>query len=164
MSKTYRQGAVGALLDEYERALVDLQLAIADISDDELIAIADNKTSDTSCKSVQTILSHVVNAGYGYAIFIRQLLGDKTVYSTDDLLHLTTKDYHKDLNNFFAFTIETFKNIQDDQLEEFDDNKKIKTRWKQVYDIEQITEHAIVHILRHRRQIEKFKIILRGQE
>lgn len=40
--------------------------------------------------------------------------------------------------------------------------KKIFTSWNQVYDIEQVTEHAIVHILRHRRQIEKFKIILRG--
>ena len=31
----------------------------------------------------------------------------------------------------------------------------------QVYNIEQIAEHAIVHILRHRRQIEKFKLALR---
>ena len=28
----------------------------------------------------------------------------------------------------------------------------------QSYDAEQLLEHAIVHILRHRRQIEKFKI------
>ena len=32
----------------------------------------------------------------------------------------------------------------------------IKSRWSVIYDVEQLMEHAIVHILRHRRQIEKF--------
>ncbi len=53
-----------------------------------------------------------------------------------------------------------FKNIHDMDLEQFDSDKKIKTYWGQVYDIEQLTEHAIVHVMRHRRQIEKFKILL----
>ncbi len=161
MCKTYRQGAVGALLDEYERAVVDLQKTIADISDNELITIVDNKTTDSNCKSVQTILTHVVSAGFAYAVDIQRLFGGKTDYP-DDLLRLTVDDYLKDLNSFFAFTAETFKNIQDNQLEQFDNTKKINTPWGQVYDIEQITEHAIVHILRHRRQIEKFKIIMRS--
>lgn len=72
------------------------------------------------------------------------------------------KDYQKDLNDFFNFTVETFENIRDNELEEFDERKKIKSSWGQVYDIEQITEHAIVHILRHRRQIEKFKVLLQN--
>lgn len=33
---------------------------------------------------------------------------------------------------------------------------KIDTRWKVTYDFEQLLEHAIVHILRHRRQVENF--------
>jgi prefoldin subunit 5 len=160
MTKTYRQGAVGALLDEYERAIADLQQAIAEISDNDLIAIIDDKTTDSNCKSVQTILAHVVSSGFAYATDIRHFLGEKVDYP-DDLFRLTVSDYHKDLNSFFAFTIETFKNIRDNQLEQFDNNKKIITSWGQVYDIEQITEHAIVHILRHRRQIEKFKIKLK---
>ena len=163
MTKTYRQGAVGALLDEYERAIADLQQTITDISDEELITIADNKTSDTRCKSVQTILSHVVSAGRGYAVYIRQLKGQKIEYP-DDIFRITISDYKKDLNDLFIFTIDTFKNIQENDLEQFDNDKKIKTFWGQVYDIEQITEHAIVHILRHRRQIEKFKILLLEQK
>ncbi len=161
MTKTYRQGAIGALLDEYERAIADLQQTIADFSDNELIVIIDNKTADPRCKSVQAILSHVVRSGYGDAIYIRQLFGEKVDFP-DEVLRLTVDDYNTDLNNFFAFVTETFANIKDNQLEEFDNNKKINTSWGQVYDIEQITEHAIVHILRHRRQIEKFKIILRN--
>ncbi|MDF2478781.1 MAG: hypothetical protein K0S24_4264 [Sphingobacterium sp.] len=163
MTKTYRQGAVGALLDEYERAINDLQKTIANISDNELITIVDDKTTDTNCKSVQTILAHVVSAGFAYAIDIRHLFGEKENYP-DDLLRLTVNDYHKDLNSVIIFTAETFKNIQDNQLEQFDNNKKINTSWGQVYDIEQITEHAIVHVLRHRRQIEKFKIKLSEQK
>jgi hypothetical protein len=31
------------------------------------------------------------------------------------------------------------------------------TSWGQLYDIEQLMEHAIVHVLRHRRQIEQYK-------
>ena len=41
-------------------------------------------------------------------------------------------------------------------MEENDPSKKIKVRWGQLYDPEQLMEHAIVHILRHRRQIENF--------
>ena len=160
MTKFYRQGAVGALLDEYERAIADLQQTIADISDEELMTLVDSKTSNPRCKSVQTILSHVVSSGYGDAIDIRRLKGQKIEYP-DSILHMTINDYKKDLNDLFIFILDTFKNIEDAELEEFDNDKKIKTYWGQVYDIEQITEHAIVHVLRHRRQIEKFKILLK---
>jgi len=163
MTKFYRQGAVGALLDEYERAIADLQQTIADISDEELITIADSKTSNPKCKSVQTVLSHVVNSGYGDAVDIRQLRGQNSEYP-DNIFRMTVNDYIKDLDDLFIFILDTFKNMQDADLEQFDNDKKIKTYWGQVYDIEQLTEHAIVHILRHRRQIEKFKISLREQK
>jgi hypothetical protein len=32
----------------------------------------------------------------------------------------------------------------------------IEARWGPRYDLEQLLEHAIVHVLRHRRQIDKF--------
>jgi len=163
MTKIYRQGAIGALLDEYERAIDDLQQVITDISDVELATIVDNKTNDARCKSVQTILSHVVSAGRGYAVYIRQLKGQKIDYP-GNIFHQAVNDYKKDLDQLFIFTVDTFKDINENDLEQFDNDKKIKAFWGQVYDIEQITEHAIVHILRHRRQIEKFKIVLRGQK
>ncbi|HXB45598.1 MAG TPA: hypothetical protein VNV85_16140 [Puia sp.] len=159
MTKTYRQGAIGALLDEYERAISDLSQTIDEISHANLIKIVDSKTTDLRCKSVQSILSHVVSAGFGYAIYIRQLKGEKIGYPKD-VFHLSVTDYKKDLCELFIFTADTFTDIQDSQIEQHDSSKKIKTFWGQVYDIEQITEHAIVHILRHRRQIEKFKILL----
>ncbi len=160
MNKIYRQGAAGALLDEYERATQDLQHTIEDITDEELVTIVDSTTADPRCKSIQTILSHVVRSGYAYAIYIRQLDGNKREFP-DFIFHSSIGDYQKDLNAVFIFTTETFKNISDAEVDQNDDSKKITTSWDQVYNIEQITEHAIVHILRHRRQIEKFKILLR---
>jgi hypothetical protein len=32
---------------------------------------------------------------------------------------------------------------------------RIAARWGPTYDLEQLLEHAIVHVLRHRRQIER---------
>jgi len=160
MKITNRPGAVGALLDEYERAILDLQKTIDDISDQELITIVDNQTSDDNCKSIQTILAHVVRAAYGYAIRIRNLKGFN-LEIPEKLFRLNVKEFQNDLTSFFAFTVDTFSDIEDKELEQFDNTKKIVSSWGQIYDIEQMMEHAIVHILRHRRQIEKFKTLLR---
>jgi uncharacterized damage-inducible protein DinB len=160
MTKIYRQGASGALLDEYERAIIDLQNTISDISEAELIKVVDNQTNDSSCKSIQTILSHVVCSGYAYGIYIRQFKGE-TIDFQDEIFHTSIQDYNNHLDDSFIFMIGSFKDIKDNQLEESDNNKKLTTSWGQIYDIEQIMEHAIVHVLRHRRQIEKYKIIVR---
>ncbi|MGY0037018.1 hypothetical protein [Pedobacter sp. NJ-S-72] len=60
----------------------------------------------------------------------------------------------------FQFTVGIFEGVKDEDLERFDAGDKIMTGWGQLYDIEQLMEHAIVHILRHRRQIERFREIL----
>ena len=74
MQKTFRKGAVGAMMDEYERAVFELQAIIQNISGEEFTRIADAETKDEDCRSIQTIMSHVVRAGYGYANYIRESL------------------------------------------------------------------------------------------
>jgi hypothetical protein len=56
----------------------------------------------------------------------------------------------------FEYTVETF---EDKWLLTYDELMKIriKTSWT-TYDLEAIIEHGIVHILRHRLQIEKMII------
>ena len=161
MAKIYREGATGALLAEYERSIAHLKKVIEDIPDNALTIIADPATTDENCRSIQTVLSHVVHSGYGYATSINNLKGPAMVRPAK-IFHLTIKEYLDDLTSVFSFTENIFSKFKDDELEQFDDSLKIKTAWGQLYDIEQLTEHAIVHILRHRRQIEKFKIILSG--
>lgn len=163
MSKTYRQGAIGALIDEYERAILDLSQTISDFNEVEITTIVSDQIPGSKSESVQAVLSHVVRAGYFYASYIRELSGEQ-VYFPELILRNTISEYQKDMTDFLIFTENTFKNLTDQQLEENDNQKKILTSWGQVYDFEQIMEHAIVHILRHRRQIEKFKILLRNNK
>ncbi|OQP59723.1 damage-inducible protein DinB [Niastella vici] len=156
MTKKYRTGAIGALLDEYERAISDLKRVIAPVSDRELVAIVDPHTNDDNCRSIQTILTHVVHSGYGYATSIYNLKGYNKV-RPEKKGCLTIAEYLTELDGVIVFTENVFGEFTDNDLEEFNNDKKIKAGWGQVYDIEQMMEHAIVHILRHRRQLEKFK-------
>lgn len=156
--KKYRPGAIGALLDEYERAITDFKKVIEVIPDHALTIVLDPKTTDENCKSIQTILTHVVYAGYGYATYIQNVKGHNRA-RPDKTFHLTIPKYLRDLDAIFSFTENIFGEFKDAELDQPDDSLKIKTHWGISYDIEQITEHAIVHILRHRRQIEKFKLL-----
>ena len=53
------------------------------------------------------------------------------------------------------FTEELFSGILDKSNKEIE-QWKFETKWGVTYDFEQLMEHAIVHILRHRRQISIF--------
>ncbi|WP_431244549.1 DinB family protein [Flavobacterium sp. P21] len=151
-----RQGAVGALLDIYEQAINDLKDVIKTFSDNALTKITDEKTTNEDCKSIQTILSHVVRSGYIYAINIQNLKGH-TIDRPEKVFHSTIEEYLNDLNNVFEYTENVLREIKDNELEQYDNSLKMMTSWGQLYDIEQLMEHAIVHVLRHKRQIEKIK-------
>ena len=164
MSKTYRNnGAFGALLDEYQRAVEDLYEVLVDVTDAELTLVVDESTEDLNCRSIQSILSHVISAGYNYIIEIRRSLGEDVDFISrlyfDDI-----QTYRDGLNAMFVFNQKLFDDHPNLKLEELDNNKKFEVRWKQLYDPEQLFEHAIVHVLRHRRQIEKFLIQIRKSD
>lgn len=153
-------GAIGALLDEYEKAINELNKVTLDVTEEELVHLVDLKTTDEDCRSIQSILSHVVESGYNYAVIIRKWLGEEIEYKRKKKLN-TIEDYQNALDQMFIFNEELFRDYPKIQLEEFDPSAKIRVRWGQRYDVDQLLEHAIVHILRHRRQIERFKIRLR---
>lgn len=160
MKKKYRtNGAIGALLDEYEKSVNELKNVIASLSTSELTRIVDKETKDDDCRSIQTILSHVVESGYTYVIEIRKSLGESVNYMSKDLL-ASVNEYAIALEKMFAYNEKLFEDYPDIKLEEFDSSNKFIVRWGQIYDVEQMYEHAIVHILRHRRQIERFKLKL----
>ncbi len=110
-----RQGAAGALLDIYEQAISDLQKTIEDIPDETLTIIIDRQTTDENCKSIQAILSHVINSGYGYAASIHNLKGNN-IARPGKTYHATIKEYSDDLSQVFAYTENIFKEIKDDEL------------------------------------------------
>lgn len=160
--KKYRdQGAVGALLDEYERALHDLQQVIQEVSPQELVTIADSDTADPDCRSIQTILTHVLRAGYNYVVEIRKHQGENLSLHRPEHLD-TVSEYQSALEAMFAYNAQLFIDYPDLKLEQYEPSDKFRVKWGQVYDVEQLFEHAIVHILRHRRQIERFLLKLRA--
>jgi len=160
MSYHHRLGAVGALLDEYERALNELIQVIASLSDAALTCTLDPHTADVNCRSIQSILTHVVSCGYGYATSIHNRNG-KTLVRPAAVAYDSIAAYQMALANMFAFTEGIFRDIQDNDLEQLDQARKFQSSWGQYYDVEQLMEHAIVHILRHRRQIEKLTALLK---
>lgn len=162
MEKKFRNnGAIGALLDEYEKAVFELQNVIRSVSNEDLVVVVDDKTDDPECKSIQSILAHVISSGYGYAIIIRKSLGEQLDYNDGHLLN-SAEEFRKVLDEMFQFNVQLFEDYPNIEIEVHDKDKKILTRWGQRYDVEQLMEHAIVHVLRHRRQIEKFLLILRS--
>lgn len=154
------KNAVNAILSEYQKAILELQSVILNISDEDLAFVIDPKTNNSDCRSIQTILAHVVSSGYSYCIYIRKLKNENIV-RPEKINRKSVFEYKKDLDDVLKFTYDTFSSISDNDLEKFDESEKMRTSWNQLYDIEQMMEHAIVHVLRHRRQIENFKTQLR---
>jgi uncharacterized damage-inducible protein DinB len=153
MKTNYRKGAIGALMDEYERAAAELKNLIARISESDFIKIVDTDTKDEDCRSVQTIVSHVTNSGYGYANYIRDWFAIPK--SSPERKLLSINEFVLRFDNMLAYTSETLEGkweYSDDEIQKV----KMVVRWGPQYDLEQLLEHAVVHILRHRRQIEKF--------
>jgi hypothetical protein len=160
--KTYRdKGAIGALLDEYEKAVAELQDLLETITDTELMTVADPTTKDPDCQSIQTILTHVVRAGYTYAIYVRKSQGEELDFRERLPLN-SIEEYRKELQIMFQYNEFLFKEYPEVPLETFNQKDKMLTGWEQYYDVEQLFEHAIVHVLRHRRQIERFLLLLRA--
>lgn len=161
MKAKYRDnGAIGAILDEYERAINDIIFTINYISNNELIEIIDFNSKDEDCRSIQSILSHIVQSGKTYVIEIRRWLGEDINYE-DIIILNSTKAYKSALKNMFNFNEKLFNDYPNLKLYEYNPDNKINTRWGQKYDVNQLFEHAIIHILRHRRQIERFKLKLK---
>lgn len=147
----YRKGAVGSLMDEYERAAFELKLVVQTVSAEDYTRIVEGES--THCHSIEVIMNHVVRAGYGYSKYIRDALSINALPVGDK--QIPQPEIGSEIDKMLAYTAEIFDGcgeISDDELE----NIYFKTRWGVTYNIDQLFEHAIVHILRHRRQIEKF--------
>jgi len=161
--KNFRnKGAIGALLDEYEKAVLELNEVLDKVTTVELLTVVDAATKDPDCHSIQTILNHVVRSGYGYMTMIRNHLGEQNERVKCESFE-QVETYQQVLLEMFAYNDKFLEDYPDVKLEQLEMDKKILVSWGQHYDIEQLLEHAIVHILRHRRQIERFLEKLREE-
>lgn len=151
----YRKGAVGALMDEYERAALELKWLVETIGEDDYTRIADAETKDADCHSIQTMMNHVVHAGYGYANGIRRKTSMSHTPPGDERRQISQKEIGSEIDKFLAYTAETLDGMWEMSYAELDEFV-IERKGNFSENLEQLLEHAVLHILRHRRQIEKF--------
>lgn len=155
MEQAELKASVKAILGEYKKVINELIAVVKDLDQEMLTKVVDPITEDTDCKSIQNILTHTVQAGFNYIIYLEKHLGEnKSFLSLSN--YASAKEYTDQLNGMYGYCENFFKKNPSLEMEEKDPAKKFITRWGQQYDIEQLMEHAIVHVMRHRRQIEKY--------
>ncbi len=149
---SFHSGPIGALTDEYARALDELKSLLGGISHEQFSRIADPDSDYAEMRSIQGVLSHVIGAGYLYANYIRKRFNEREEEHSVSVASIA--DARSQLDLMFRYTLATLANkhqLTDEELL----HTLIKTSWT-IYDLESLLEHAIVHVLRHRRQIQKF--------
>ena len=140
-------------MDEYERAGHELRRVIEQIPEEDFVRVVDSETQDEDCRSVQTIMSHVVRAAYGYADYLRTQFNIASTRPEYKLL--SRPESLEQLDAALDYTVQTLDGRWEMTDKEMT-GMMMRVSWGVDYDMEQLLEHAIVHILRHRRQIEKF--------
>ena len=148
----YDKGPLGALMDEYERAMEDFLEEMCDVAPPHWDSILDPDTKDEECKSAQSIARHTLFSGYSYANAIRKIFGAEI--ATPGKFYPTQAEFPEAMEAMVAYTeasIAGHWSMTDDEVTA----TLVPISWSDRYDLEGILEHAIVHILRHRRQVER---------
>lgn len=148
-----RPGALGAMMDELDRAMHDLVQLVSPLTQLNYDVVRDRETADEDCRSIHTVAEHVVRSGYGYTERLRGALG--VAFARPDYVMTTPLDAIHELRTMAGAMAETFEGRWD-LPEDGVKGARITARSGRIYDMEQLIEHAIVHVLRHRRQIERF--------
>ena len=156
MTRSFRPGAVGALMDEYERAAEDLAGVLGRLDEEAFSRLRDRETSDEDCRSIQTVMRHVARSAYGYADYLRSAFSIPSERPEVPLSAAPAEaaDRLREALRYTEATLEGRWLMPEEEIVAV----RIQSRWGPVYDLEQLLEHAIVHVLRHRRQIERFLV------
>lgn len=155
-------GFIGALLDEYQKAIEEYKAVLRTLSPQQFTAIADPLTQDKGCVSVQSVTNHILLSGYGYLYMIAKQFGDLPYERKKEADTSTIETACAELDALLKHSEERLTpkvSITDEEII----NNIIKSPWGQTFDIDQLLEHAVMHIIRHRRQIEIFKNALHNE-
>jgi pimeloyl-ACP methyl ester carboxylesterase len=147
-------GAFGALMDEYARAAEDFCSTVEALPLDRFLEL--RESADPEMASLQSICAHVVGASYGYAIYIRIARGlpRRERPPLEALTAATPAGVRPLLTVPVHLTEESVQGLVADDATLA--GLRFQVRWGPTYDPEMLLEHAIVHLLRHRRQITRW--------
>lgn len=147
-----RPGPFGALMDEYARAAEDLCTTVEAIPQDLFLRQVPSPEPDTV--SIQAISVHVIRCAHGYASAIRKVR-DLPRISVPEVDIPTPSALRPLLATELRYTEGALEGLYDAPEEVFT-CLTFQVSWGPTYDPEMMLEHAIVHLLRHRRQIERW--------
>jgi len=148
-------GALRAILDEYARAIRDYEQVLRALPAERYDART--TLSDEEFATVRDILKHTIGAAHNYVNYLADALdGTDRGYQKREFPQANASEAIPSLWEAFGRMVDVLERIKD-WTDEKQEQVKFVTRWKQTYDIEQMLEHAIVHILRHRRQLERWR-------
>ena len=150
-----RPGPFGALMDEYARAAEDFCRVVEGF--DVARFDAERPSTNPNTVSPRAICLHAVGAAHRYAHYIRKARGVEFVdrYEADPARLHGPRDVRPLLSDGMVFseeTVEPLLNATDEDIQAL----SFTVRWGPRYDPEMILEHAVCHLLRHRRQLERW--------
>ena len=148
-----RSGMFGALLDEYARAAEEFCRTVEALPEDRFQQ--KRASPDPETVSLQAVCSHVAVCAWGYADYIRIARDLPRVLRPFDKEAVTSPAA---LRPLLAQALRhTEAAVEDCPTDEASlEALRFQVRWGPTYDPEMILEHAIVHLLRHRRQITRW--------
>lgn len=148
-------GAFGALMDEYARAAEDFCATVEAVPLDLFLRKAESTDSETV--SIQAVCAHAVSSAHGYAIYIRKARGltPRERPPWEEILVPSPAGVRPLLATALHLTEESVDGLRDAD-ETTMAGLRFQVRWGPTYDPEMMLEHAIVHLLRHRRQITRW--------
>ena len=148
-------GPFGALMDEYARAAENFCRAIEGF--DRARFDAERPSNNPNTVSPRAICLHVIGAAYRYAHYIRKARGIDFVerYDADPTRLRSPLEVRALLIEAIVLTEETVEPLLTATEQEIQ-KLSFTVRWGPRYDPEMILEHAVCHLLRHRRQLERW--------
>jgi hypothetical protein len=140
-------------MDEYARAAEDFCRVVEGFHPERFMSERASNTPTT--RSPHAICLHACGAAHRYGHYIRKARGLDFVeqYELDPSRLATPRDVRALLAEGIIFTEETVEPLLRATHEEIQ-AIAFTVRWGPRYDPEMLLEHAVCHLLRHRRQLE----------
>jgi len=143
---------MAALMDLYADAAGELCSVLEQLAPARFERSIESADPDTA--SIRSICEHAVAAAYGYANYIRRARGLATpkLAETESQRVTAPADVRPLLGEALRYTEGALEGLYDATEEEVA-ALEFQVSWGPTYDPDMLLEHAILHLLRHRRQI-----------
>ena len=148
-------GPFGSLMDEYARAAEEFCRVLEGFSPEAFAG--ERPSNDPDTRSPRALALHVCGAAHRYSDYIRKARGLPFVdrFVLDPALLAKPAEARGHLATALRYTEAGLEGLYDAPAE-VPTAITFKVRWGPIYDPEMILEHAVVHLLRHRRQLERW--------